>query len=297
MKTERSILIAFLLNLCFSVFEFIGGAVTGSVAILSDAVHDLGDAASIGVSWFLERKSKQPADDSYTFGYARYSVIGGLFTTLILLVGSVSVIYHAVTRLIHPVPISYNGMILFALVGVAVNLCAAWFTREGDSLNQRAVNLHMLEDVLGWMVVLIGAIVMRFTNLSILDALMSIAVALYILIHAVKNLKQILAYFTEKVPAAVDAEKIRQHLLSIDGVRDVHHIHLWSLDEHRHCATLHIVTDREGPQIKEAVRAELCEHGITHATLELEQPGEACPAPRCRMEIPRHHGHHHHHHH
>ena len=168
MKTEKNILIAFLLNLGFSVFELVGGLITNSVAILSDAIHDIGDAASIGIAWFLEKRSKKKPDDTFTYGYARYSVIGSVITTLILLFGSAAVIYNAVVRIFSPAPVHAGGMIAFAVVGVAVNLIAALVTREGDSLNQKAVNLHMLEDVLGWAVVLIGAIVIRLTNLVIL---------------------------------------------------------------------------------------------------------------------------------
>ena len=156
MKTEKNIFFAFILNLAFSVFEFAGGIFTGSVAIISDAIHDIGDAISIGISYFLERKSKKQPDEVYTYGYARYSVVGGVVTTLILLLGSVAVVYNAVIRIISPVPVNYGGMIVFAIVGVVVNGGAALFTRDGDSVNQKAVNLHMLEDVLGWIVVLIG---------------------------------------------------------------------------------------------------------------------------------------------
>ena len=194
MKTEKNIFIAFILNLAFSVFEFIGGVFTGSVAIISDAIHDIGDATSIGVAFFLEKKSKRQPDKKYTYGYARYSVIGSVLTTLILLFGSVMVIYNAVLRIINPTEINYNGMIIFAIVGVCVNFGAALLTRDGDSLNQKAVNLHMLEDVLGWIVVLIGAIVMRFTKFYIIDPLMSIGVAIFILINALKNLKDVLMF-------------------------------------------------------------------------------------------------------
>ena len=188
MKTERNILTAFILNLAFSVFEFFGGIFTGSVAIISDAIHDLGDAAIIGLSYFFEKKSKQEADEKHPEGYAHYSDIGGTITTVVLILGSLFVIINAIGRLFDPVEINYNGMIFFAIIGVCVNGGAAFVTREGDSFNQRAVNLHMLEDVLGWAVVLTGAIIMRFTDISIIDPIMSIGVALFIIINAVRNL-------------------------------------------------------------------------------------------------------------
>ena len=180
MKTEKRILTAFILNLLFSIFEFFGGAFTGSVAIVSDAVHDLGDAVSIGISYFLERKSKKQPDEVYTYGYARFSVIGSLITTVILLFGSVAVVYNAVVRIFHPVAIDYSGMVIFAVIGTVVNFVAAFLTKDGDSLNQKAVNLHMLEDVLGWIAVLVGSIVIKFTGLTIIDPILSIIIAIYI---------------------------------------------------------------------------------------------------------------------
>ena len=295
MKTEKNILIAFLLNLLFSIFEFVGGIFTGSVAIVSDAVHDIGDAASIGISYFLEKKSKKQPDENYTYGYGRLSVIGGVITTLILLLGSCFVVYNAVSRIIHPRPIHYNGMILFAVVGVLVNFCAAYFTREGDSLNQKAVNLHMLEDVLGWAVVFVGAVVMRFTDIAIIDPILSIGVAVFIFVNAVKNLKEALDLFLEKTPHNMDLQEMKEHILELDGVLDVHHIHLWSMDGCHHYATMHIVTNADPHIVKDAVREELREHGIGHATLELEGEGEHCHEKHCHIE--HHSGHHHHHHH
>lgn len=296
MKSDKKILIAFLLNLFFSLFEFFGGVLTGSIAILSDAVHDLGDAAGIGVSWFLERRSKRKADAVYTYGYARWSVLGSVFTTLILLLGSAAVLVNAVRRILSPVEVDTGGMMIFAVVGLGVNLCAAWFTREGDSLNQRAVNLHMLEDVLGWAVVLVGAVVMRFTGLTVLDPLLSIGVALFILYHAAHTLKAALDLFLEKAPDGVASDHLLAHLAEVEGVESVHHLHLWSLDGQLHCATLHVVTEDDPAAVKARVREELAEHGIAHATLELEAPGDPCPALAC-APTPAPAGHHHHHHH
>ncbi|MBQ2135844.1 MAG: cation transporter [Clostridia bacterium] len=297
MKTEKNILIAFILNLVFSIFEFVGGIFTGSVAIVSDAIHDIGDAASIGISYFLEKKSKQKPDSKYTYGYVRYSVIGSVITTLILLFGSASVIFNAVHKIFNPTEINYNGMIIFAVVGAVVNFGAAYITREGDSLNQKAVNLHMLEDVLGWIVVLIGAVVMRFTDFAIIDPIMSIGVALFILINATKNLKEVLDLFLEKTPSGIDVEEIKEHICSIDGVLDAHHIHIWSMDGQSNFATMHIVTNSDAHKIKELIREELSEHGIVHATLELEAEGEHCHEKNCDIKINSNSGHHHHHHH
>ena len=297
MKTEKNILIAFILNLVFSIFEFVGGIFTGSVAIVSDAIHDIGDAASIGISYFLKKKSKQKPDSKYTYGYVRYSVIGSVITTLILLFGSASVIFNAVHKIFNPTEINYNGMIIFAVVGAVVNFGAAYITREGDSLNQKAVNLHMLEDVLGWIVVLIGAVVMRFTDFAIIDPIMSIGVALFILINATKNLKEVLDLFLEKTPSGIDVEEIKEHICSIDGVLDAHHIHIWSMDGQSNFATMHIVTNSDAHKIKELIREELSEHGIVHATLELEAEGEHCHEKNCDIKINSNSGHHHHHHH
>lgn len=294
MKSEKNILIAFILNLSFAVFELIGGVFTGSVAIMSDAVHDMGDAASIGFSYFLEKKSSRQPDSTHTYGYARYSVLGGVITTFILLFGSAAVIVGAVERIINPTDINYNGMVVFGIIGVVVNFLAASFTHGGESINQKAVNLHMLEDVLGWIVVLIGAIVMRFTDFYLLDSIMSIGVAVFILINAIKNLKLVLDIFLEKVPVGISVEEIKNHICEIDGVQDTHHIHVRSLDGQNIYATMHIVTDREPHTIKEMVREKLAAHGITHSTLELESVGEHCHHKRCHIE--HNHSHHCHHH-
>ena len=298
MKTQKNILIAFILNLSFSIFEFFGGFFTKSVAILSDSIHDLGDALSIGISYFLERKSKKKADKKYTYGYIRYSVLGGVITTTILLIGSILVIIGAVGRIINPVDVNYNGMIIFAVVGVVLNFLAAYVTREGDSINQKSVNLHMLEDVLGWVVVLIGAIIMNFTDIKIIDPIMSIGVASFILINALKNLKRVLDLFLEKTPENVDIDEIKEHLLKIKDVEDIHHIHVWSIDGFNNYATMHIVTKSQDiKNVKKEIREELAEHNICHAILETED--EVCDDVECNTEFhnEEHHHHHHHHHH
>lgn len=298
MKTEQNILMAFILNLSFSVFEFFGGIITGSVAIISDAVHDIGDAVSIGVSYFLEKKSKKQPDDLYTYGYCRYSAFGGMIATLVLLISAVIVTLNAVHKIFAPNDINYNGMIIFAVIGVCVNLSAAFFTRHGDSLNQKAVNLHMLEDVIGWVIVLIGAFVIRFTGFTLIDPIMSIGVSLFILINSTKNLKEIIDLFLEKTPHDIHLETIRKHILGIDGVLDVHHIHIWSLDGQNHLATMHIVSDTDAHQVKNAVRKELQTHNIKHITIEIESSVEHCHAKHCHIDSTAASpcGHHHHHH-
>ena len=186
-------------------------------------------------------------------------------------------------------------MIIFAIIGVVLNFIAAYVTREGDSINQKAVNLHMLEDVLGWVVVLIGAIIMNFTDIRILDSIMSIGVALFIFISSLKNLKQVLDLFLAKTPDNVDIDHLREHLLEIKDVDDIHHIHVWSIDGYNNYATMHIVTKAKDIQeVKKKVREELEEHNICHAILETED--EACSETECHPHLHTEEHHHHHHH-
>ena len=292
--TDKNILIAFLLNISFSIIEFFGGLFTKSISILSDAIHDFADAISIGISYFLEKKSKHKPDNKYTYGYIRYSILGALITTLILTVGSILVIIGAVNRLFNPVTLNYDGMIIISIFGIIFNFLAAYMTKEGDSLNQKSVNLHMLEDVLGWIVVFVGSILIKFTNISYIDSIMSILIACYILFHALTNLKAVLDLFLEKTPKGIDIEHLKKHLLDIDGVLDVHHIHIWSIDGVNSYATLHIVTDSKNTNIiKMKVREELLEHNIVHTTIEIETSKEKCDENECHVKLNSASHHHH----
>lgn len=296
MKSDKNILIAFILNLSFSIFEFVGGTITNSVAIISDSIHDMGDSLSIGVAYFLEKISKRKPDDKYTYGYIRYSVMGSLISTLILVVGSIFVIYNAVKRIFNPVAINYDGMIIFAIFGVVINFIAAYVTKGGHSLNQSAVSLHMFEDVLGWIVVLIGAIVMRVTDINVIDSVLSIIVALFIMKHAFGHLKSVVDLFMEKIPDGVDIEEVKEHLLDIKGVKNVHHIHIWSIDGYNNYATMHVVCDGNHTKIKKLIKEEMIEHNICHTTVEIESLDEECFDDKCVIKDNNNDGIHHHHH-
>lgn len=295
MKTDKNILVAFLLNLGFSIFEIIGGVLTNSIAIISDAFHDFVDAFSIGLSYFLERKSKKKADYKYTYGYIRYSVLGALITTTFLLVGSVIVIIGAVDRLFNRADINYNGMIIISIIGIVVNFIAAYKTREGDSLNQKSVNLHMLEDVLGWVIVFIGSILMKFTDITYIDSIMSIIIAIYILIHALENLKSVLDLFLVKTPKNVDIDALKKELLKVKNVSDIHHIHIWSMDGVNNYATIHaVINTKDFEKVKKELKKELKVHGIVHSTIEIEAKDSKCDELDCEIKNIKSTKHHHH---
>lgn len=292
MKSQNKILIAFILNISFSIFELIGGAITGSVAVLSDSLHDLGDGISIGISYFLEKISRKGADENYTYGYKRFSVLGGLITSSILAIGSVIVAYNAVIRIINPTRINHNGMIILAVFGIVLNVAAAFATSGGFSMNLKAVNLHMIEDVLGWCVVLLGGIIIKFTNLTLIDPLMSIGVAVFIFLSAIKNIKRILEILMDKVPENIEIGHIYEHLQGLNGVKGVHHLHIRSLDSINNIATVHIVTDEDCNSVKSAVKNELKNFGIYHTTVETESSSEICIEKQCNSLIVEQHQHH-----
>lgn len=281
MKTNQKMFVAFLLNLFFSVFELFGGIISGSYAVISDSFHDFGDALSIGFSLIFEKKSKQSPDEKYTYGYGNYSLVGALFTTLVLLLGSVIIITNSISKIINPSEIEYGKMIIFALIGVIVNTTAAFITKGKDSANQRAINLHMLEDVFGWICVLLGAVIMNFTEFYVLDPIMSIAVSIFIIFHSIENSKEIFSVFLGKVPRDIDISKIKAHILNIDGANDVHHIHIWRHGNTNILCSMHIVTDSSAYEIKKKVRELLKEHGVNHAVIETESTSEECQDKVC----------------
>lgn len=276
MKSEKNILIVFWVNVFFVFFEIAGAFITGSMAILSDSVHDLGDSITLGVSYLLEKKSKRKKDDKHTYGYVRYSLIGSIITTIILVLSSFFLILGSLKRLINPIDIHYNGMIVFSTIGIIVNLFAMYLTKGGKSLNEKAINLHKMEDLLGWIIVLIGSIIMKLTGFSLIDPILSIIVALIILIGAMKNIKIILKIFLEVTPDNIDIKELKNNIKKIRGVKGVHHIHIRSFDGYTNYLTMHVVLDKYDAQIKRNIKNKLNEMGIEHSNIEVELFGEEC---------------------
>lgn len=279
--------IAFYLNLFFTVIEIFGGLYTNSLAILSDAVHDLGDSMSLGMAWYLENYAQKGEDKRYSYGYQRYSLLSALVNTVILTVGSLFIISQAIPRLINPEPTDAQGMVIFAILGIIVNGIAVLRLRGGKTLNARVVALHLIEDVLGWVAVLVLSVVLLFTNYYILDPILSILITLYILYNVFKNMRVTLSLFLQAVPEDVDLESIEDKLLQIDNICSTHHTHVWSMDGQHHVLTTHLVveedTTREQIQcIKEEVNQLSGELDFFHTTVEIEYGDERCsmaPAP------------------
>jgi len=276
-----NIAVAFFLNLSFTIFEIIGGFYVNSIAILSDAVHDLGDSLSLGVSWYLQKKSGQHANEKYTFGYKRFSLLGALINSVVLILGSGYVIYESVQRLIKPEQTDAKGMLLFAVVGVAVNGYAAFRLSKGKSMNEKVLSWHLIEDVLGWAAILIVSIVMIFWDVSVLDPLLSLAIAAFILFNVIKRLKETLHVFLQGAPQEIDLSQLKEKILRIPKVNSIHHTHLWTLDEENQIFTIHVVVSKlsdisEIIHIKNQVKAHLKRVNISHATIDIELEDEHC---------------------
>lgn len=285
----KNIKTAFFLNFGFTIFEILGGIFTNSIAIVSDAVHDLGDSLSLALAWYFQKKSKKSSDKSYSYGYKRFSLLGAIFNSIILLVGSFIILYTAIPRLIHPEQPYVKGMFFFAIVGILVNGSALLQLKKGDSLNEKVVSLHMLEDVLGWAAILIGTIIMYFWKVPVVDAVLSIIIAVFILYNVLKNLRKSLHIILQGIPYEVDSEVINQYLLSQEEVESVHDLHIWSIDGTYNILTVHIVLKQSTPMskialLKKKYRSGLTSLGIEHATIEFETSEEHCSMEQCVSE-------------
>lgn len=276
-----NIKVAFFLNLGFTIIEIIGGILTNSVAILSDAIHDLGDSLSLGLAWYLQNLSKKQRTKQFTYGYKRFSLLGAIITSMVLVVGAIIILYEAIPRLSNPEPANSLGMMGLAVLGVVINGAAVLRTRHGDSLNEQVVSWHLLEDVLGWIAVLIGAVIMYFFDIPIIDPILSIGITIFVLYNVVRRLIKAGKIILQAAPEQIDVDVIKAKLENIDSVEDIHHTHLWSLDGNYHIITVHAKMDgktrlEDLAPIKKEIRHQLHELGIEHTTIEFEAKTEDC---------------------
>ncbi|MDD2191498.1 MAG: cation diffusion facilitator family transporter [Bacteroidales bacterium] len=281
-ESSKNIIIAFFLNLVFAIIELIGGLLTNSVAILSDSVHDFGDSISLLIAWLFQKKSQQTRDAKYSYGYKRFSLLGSVFLSGVLFVGSMFIFVEAVKRLFDPQPVHAQGMFWLAILGIVVNGVAALRVKKGKSLNERVVYIHIMEDVLGWFGVLVVSIVMLFVDIPILDPILSVAITIWVLYNVYNNLRDTFKILLQAVPDDVDIEKLKQDIEGIENLISIHDFHIWTQDGISHVMTLHAVADKDQFIIKEKIREIAQTHDVSHVTVEFEPSNIPCEYEECK---------------
>ena len=276
-----NIALAFWLNFGFALVEIIGGYLTNSVAIIADAMHDLGDSLAIGFAWVASKIARREPTERYSYGYRRWSLLSALISGVILLVGSAWVLSEAIPRLWQPQMPHTGGMLALAVLGIVVNGAAVFRLRSGKTQNEKVLSWHLLEDVLGWVAVLIGALLIYLTGWAWLDPLLSIGFTIFILLNVFKALKQTLALFLQVTPDTLLQQKLHEELSALDFVESVHHLHLWSLDGEQHVLTMHIAVHTpasmtEQIEYKQRIAKLLLPFNLSHTTVEFELAGEHC---------------------
>ena len=284
--SEGNVKVAFFLNLSFTIIEIIGGLYTNSLAILSDALHDLGDSFSLGLSWYFQKLSKKGRTKTFSYGYKRFSLLGAIINSIVLVAGSIFILTRAIPELFNPGETNVEGMLYLAILGILVNGAAVFKLRKGESLNEKVVSLHLLEDVLGWVAVLIGSIIMMYTDAPFIDPLLSVLISVFVLYNVYKNLKKSLLVILQGIPEDVSLEDIKEKLKDISEITDIHDNHVWSMDGEYNILTIHLQLDKdyklsEQAKLKEKVRTQLKDESINHITLEFEGQDENCELEDC----------------
>lgn len=271
----KNIATAFFLNLFFAAIELFGGLFTNSVAILSDAVHDFGDALSLGVAWYLQKVSVKKGDNRFSYGYKRFSLLGSIFISVVLVVGSIFIVTESVKRLADPQETDATGMVVLAILGIIVNGAAVLRLRKGTSFNEKAVMIHLMEDVLGWVAVLIGGILMHFWNATFIDPLLSILITIWVVYNVYRNLTSTIAIMLQQVPEGVNLEALKKEFATIENAHSLHDLHVWSLDGESHIMSVHLVMQEnvsrdQVQQAKQSLKELANNKGISHVTVEVE---------------------------
>jgi len=300
MKTKHTVWLAFFLNLSYAIVEFIAGGIFGSSAVLADSIHDLGDAIAIGISAFLETISNREEDSHYTLGYKRFSLLGALVTAVILMTGSVLVILGNITKLFHPQPVNDEGILWLGIIAVSINVLASLVVRKGKTKNESILSLHFLEDTLGWVAVILMAIVLRFTDWYILDPLLSLVISIFILSKAIPRFWSTLKIFLDAVPEGVDIKQVKSDLEQLDHVTSINQLNLWTMDGLEKNAIVHVcLKEIEQMELcKESIRSKLKDCGFQNITIEIDADLASHQTHKRNMEeleAVQNHGHEHHH--
>lgn len=272
MTSKGAVWLAFFLNLSFAIVEFIAGGIFGSSAVLADSVHDFGDAVAIGISAFLESISNRKEDSHYTLGYKRFSLLGAMVTAVILMTGSGMVILENMVKLFHPQPVNEEGLLWLGIIAISVNVLASLVIRKGQTKNESILSLHFLEDILGWLAVILMAIILRFTDWYILDPLLSLAISLFILSKAIPRFWSTLKIFLDAVPEGVDIEQVKSDLEQLDHVASVNQLNLWTMDGLEKNAIIHVCLEhvKHMEVCNESIRDLLKDCGFQNVTIEVD---------------------------
>lgn len=272
MKAKYTVWLAFFLNLTYAIVEFIAGGIFGSSAVLADSVHDLGDAIAIGISAFLETISNREEDRRYTLGYKRFSLLGALVTSVILIIGSILVILENITKIFNPQPVNDEGILWLGIIAVSTNVLASLVVRKGKTKNESILSLHFLEDTLGWLSVILMAIILRFTDWYILDSLLSLVISIFILTKALPRFWSTLKIFLDAVPEGVETGDLEKDLETLTNVNSVNQLSIWSMDGLENNAIIHLCLEdwEKIMETKEAVRQFLEERGMQNITIEVD---------------------------
>ena len=285
MKAKYTVWLAFFLNLTYAIVEFIAGGVFGSSAVLADSVHDLGDAIAIGISAFLESISNREEDSHYTLGYKRFSLLGAMVTAVILMTGSVLVILENIAKIFHPQSVNDEGILWLGIIAITINVLASLVIRKGQTKNESILSLHFLEDTLGWVTVILMAIVLRFTDWYILDPLLSLVISFFILSKALPRFWRTLKIFLDAVPEGVDIQKIKTDLAELDHVASINQLNLWTMDGLEKNAIVHVcLKEMEHMETcKESIRIFLKNCGFQNITIEVDADLESHQAHKRKV--------------
>ena len=270
-KARDNLAFVFFLNLTFNIIVILGALATNSMAILADCIHDMSDTISIAIAWILEHVSQKGSSDTYSYGYQRFSVLGAIITSLLVIAMAVLILYEAIPRLMVPEAINPGGMIVIACVGLIFKSISVYRIHDGETFSEKAILYHLMGDIFEWIAILIIAVLIIFWDVSFLDPLVSIAVAFWLIFTLGRTLYHSIEVTLQKVPQNVDLNVLKSEISDIDGVYSINKIHIWSLDGIDSILTMKLSADEQKyNEIKENVYVISSKYHIVDTTIEYE---------------------------